>query len=251
MMRFQEPESNLEKIFDFYDRNHKKLKKIFVITFSCIFLLLFSRLLIWAVGRYTFNRDLNRTVNQISQLIDNVRTTYAVHTSAKTDIMRLMAQSGTMPDFLVKDGELINVYGGSIVVASSLPVVSGEKSFPTFKIAFQGLKKDVCMALSQLNWGNAESGLISEAIGYINDKGIDTALHDIEEINEDAVVEVVIPGGRRKLVKIPRRVMQNVAKPNDDMNPTPFTSALADAGCDCGAQRSCSFALRYYTYLRQ
>ncbi len=250
-MRIQEPESNIEKIFDFYDRNHKKLKRIFLITFGCIFLLLFSRLTIWAVNRYTFNRDLNRTVNQISQLIDNVRTTYAVNTATKTDIMRLMAQSNTMPNFLVQDGKLVNIYGGGIAVSSSTPIIRGEETFPTFKIAYQGLKKDVCMALSYLDWGGKESGLISVALGYVDENGVDTALRDIEEITEDEIVEVAIPGGQKKLVKLPQPIRMNVAKPNDEMNPTPFTPELAADGCNCGTQRSCSFALRYYTYLRE
>lgn len=250
MYRIQEPESNIEKIFDFYDRNHKKLKKIFLFTFGCIFLLLFSRLSIWAIHRYTFNRDLNRTVNQISQLIDNVRTTYAVHTTTKTDIMKLMAQSNTMPDFLVKDGKLINIYGGNIAVLSSTPIIRNGKSLPTFKIAYQGLKKEVCMALSYLEWGDEESGLISVALGSIDSEGVDTALRDIEEEIEDEEVEITIPGGRKKLVKLPKKMMMNIAKPGDAMNPIPFDPTLAEDGCNCGSQRSCSFALRYYTYLR-
>ncbi len=250
MMRIHEPESNIERIFDFCERNYKKLKRIFIITFSCIFLLLFSRLTIWAVNRYTFNRDLNRTVNQISQLIDNVRTTYAVNTSTKTDIMRLMAQSNTMPGFLVQDGKLVNIYGGGIAVSSANPVIRDDKSLPTFKIAYQGLKKDVCMALSYLDWGGKESGLISVALGSIDSEGVDTALRDIEEDVEDEQVEITIPGGRKKWVKLPRKIMANIAKPDDVSNPTPFTEDLADEGCNCGSQRSCSFALRYYTYLR-
>ena len=251
MIRNQEPESNLEKIFDFCERNYKKLKRIFLLTFTCVFLLLFFRLTLWAVERYTFNRDLNRTVNQISQLIDNVRTTYAVHTTTKTDIMRLMAASNTMPNFLVKEGKLYNVYGGGIVVSSSAPIVDGDKSFPTFKIAYQGLKKDVCMALAYLDWGGEQSGLISEALGYIDAEGVDTALRDIEDSQDDRIIEVAGKGGEVKLVMLPKQMLHNVAKVGDTLNPPPFTEILADSGCDCGNRRACSFALRYYTYLRK
>lgn len=251
MIKRQEPVSNIEKIFDFCERNYKKLKKIFILTFSCIFLLLFFRLSLWAIERYTFNRDLNRTVNQISQLVDNVRTTYAVHTTTKTDIMRLMANSNTLPDFMVKEGKLYNVYGGGIVVSSSAPVMEGSASLPTFKIAYQGLKKNVCMALAYLNWGGEQSGLISEALGYIDENGVDTALRDIEENQENQYVEVAGREGQMKLMVLPKRTLLNVAKPGDTLNPPPFSEVLAESGCDCGTRRACSFALRYYTYLRK
>ena len=251
MYRRREPETNWEKFLEFYEHNYKKLKRIFIFTSVCIFLLLFSRLVMWTTERYVFNRDLNRTVNQISQLVDNVRTTYAVHTETKTDIMRLMAQSNIMPDFMVDDGKLLNVYGGGISVVSSSPIIFGEESFPTFKIAYQGLSKEVCMALSYLNWGGIESGLISEALGYIDENGVDTALRDIEEDTTNEVVEIDIPGGRKKWVKLPQRVLANVARPEDAMNPLPFSEKAAEEGCKCDKNRSCSFALRYYTHVRK
>jgi hypothetical protein len=183
--------------------------------------------------------------------VDNVRTTYAVHTETKTDIMKLMAQSNVMPDFMVKDGKLLNVYGGGISVVSSTPIMHGEQSFPTFKIAYQGLSKEVCMALSYLNWGGIESGLISEALGYIDENGIDTALRDIEEIVEEEVTEVDDEDGNKKWAKKPQRVLANVAKPEDPMNPLPFSERAAEDGCKCDNARSCSFALRYFTHVRQ
>lgn len=251
MYRRREPETNWEKFLEFYDHNHKKLKHIFIFTGVCIVLLLLSRLTMWTAERYIFNRDLNRTVNQISQLVDNVRTTYAVHTQTKTDIMRLMAQSNIMPDFMVSDGKLLNVYGGGISVVSSSPIVSGEEVFPTFKISYQGLSKEVCMALSSLNWGNAEGGLISEALGYIDENGVDTALRDIEEDVTDELVEVDISEGHKKWVKLPKPMLSNVAKPDDMMNPLPFSQEAAEEGCKCDKERSCSFALRYYTHIRK
>ena len=251
MARQQDPETNFEKFLEFYDTNKKKLKRIFKLTFWCIVAIVAIRTSVWAVQRYLFNRDLNRTVHQISQLVDNVRTTYAVHTTQKSDIMRLMAKSNTMPDFLVKDGKLINVYGGGIVVASSKPVIEGHVSFPTFKIAYQGLRKDVCIALSALNWGSLESGLISEAVGSIDANGTDTALRDLEEDGEEKVAEITDKKGRKRTITLPPQRLSTVAKPEDSFNPTPFNPVVAEKGCSCKEYRSCSFALRYYTYNRQ
>ena len=251
MVRQPDPETNFEKFLEFYDTNKRKLKLIFKLTFLCIALIILTRTSVWAVQRYLFNRDLNRTVHQISQLVDNVRTTYAVHTTQKTDIMKLMAQSNTMPDFLVRDGRLINVYGGGIVVASSKPMMDGHVSYPTFKIAYQGLKKDICVALSALNWGNLESGLISEAVGSIDAGGVDTALRDLEEDNEAKTIEVTDKKGRKRNVTLPPQRLSTVAKPDDSFNPTPFNPVVAENGCSCERKRSCTFALRYYTYNRQ
>ncbi|MBR3676764.1 MAG: hypothetical protein IKN71_06485 [Alphaproteobacteria bacterium] len=249
MIKQQDPETNWEKFLEFYDVNKKRLKLIFKLTFWCIVLILFARFSVWGVQRYLFNRDLNRTVHQISQLVDNVRTTYAVNTAVqKTDIMRLMVKANTVPDFLVRDGRLINVYGGGIVVASSTPIMDGPIPRPTFKIAYQGLRKDVCMALSALNWGTVESGLIAEAVGYVDETGTDTALRDLEEDNLEKSMEVTDKKGRKKTVVIPPRRLGTVARPADTYNPTPFNEVMAEKGCACKNYRSCTFALRYYTY---
>ena len=251
--RPEKPKSAIEQIFDFYDKNAKELNRLFKWTAIIIVTLLVCHLCICGYNRYVYNSQLKRTANQIAQLVDNVRTTYAVHTETKTDIMKLMAQSNTMPDFLVKDGKLYNVYGGTIAVSSSLPIEDrlSKRVLPTFKIAYQGLKKDVCVALAKLSWGDENSGLISAAVGHIDSTGVDTALRDIEEETEKAEVEVKTPSGEVKTVRRPARILSTVGKLGDQFNPTPFGDMLAESGCSCGNQRACSFALRYYTYVRK
>ncbi|MBR1825140.1 MAG: hypothetical protein IJ770_00950 [Alphaproteobacteria bacterium] len=251
--RPEEPKSTLEQIFDFYEKNAKKLNRLFKWTGIILVTLLVSHLCILGYNRYVYNSQLKRTANQIAQLVDNVRTTYAVHTETKTDIMKLMAQSNTMPDFLVKDGKLYNVYGGTIAVSSSLPVEdrAARQMLPTFKIAYQGLKKEVCVALAKLNWGDEKSGLIATAVGYIDGTGIDTALRDVEEEREKSEVEIKTKSGEIKKINRPARILPTVGKPGDQFNPSPFGDMLAQSGCSCGSQRACSFALRYYTYVRK
>lgn len=247
--RPEESKSSIEKVFDFYEKNAKKLNRLFKITALIIFLLLVTHFSLWGYNRYVYNNMLKRTANQISQLIDNVRTTYAVHTQTQTDIMKLMARSNTMPDFLVRDGRLYNVYGGTIAVSSSLPIRDGKtgKLLPTFKIAYQGLRHDVCVDLAQLEWGNERTGLIAVALGQINGNGVDTALRDLEEDTSGGIVEIE-EDGVKKAVEKPAYALSTVGKPNDPFNPTPFSSIRAESGCSCGARRACSFALRYYTY---
>lgn len=247
--RPEEPKSKIEKIFDFYEKNAKKLNRLFIWTGIIIFLLLVTHFSFWGYNRYVYNNQLKRTANQISQLIDNVRTTYAVHTETPTDIMKLMAQSNTMPDFLVRDGRLYNVYGGTIDVSSSLPIEDKKtgKMLPTFKIAYQGLKRDVCVDLAKLSWGNAQTGLVAVAVGQINSQGVDTALRDLEENTDGGEVEIE-EDGVKKIIKRPAYTLSTVGKPNNPLNPTPFEDMTAKSGCSCGTRRACSFALRYYTY---
>ncbi|MBR6355889.1 MAG: hypothetical protein IKR92_03435 [Alphaproteobacteria bacterium] len=247
--RPEEPKSKLEEIFDFYEKNAKKLNRLFKWTGIIVFLLLVTHCSLWGYNRYVYNNQLKRTANQISQLIDNVRTTYAVHTETQTDIMKLMAQSNTMPDFLVRDGRLYNVYGGTIAVSSSLPVEDKKtgKLLPTFKIAYQGLKREVCIDLAKLNWGNEKNGLYAAAVGQINNQGIDTALRDIEENTEGGEVEIEEDGVKKTIIK-PSYTLATVGKPNNSLNTVPFEELKAASGCSCGTRRACSFALRYYTY---
>lgn len=245
----EEKKSFLEQVFDFYEKNAKNLNLLFKWTGIIIVSLLVIHWCLLGYHRYVYAQQLKRTVNQISQLVDNVRTTYAVHTETKTDIMKLMAQSNTMPDFLVRDGRLYNVYGGTIAVSSSLPVTDKQtgKIFPTFKIAYQGLRQDVCVDLAQLDWANGNTGLIAAAVGYIDGSGIDTALRDLEENTDGGFIEVV-EEGVKKLVEKKAYTLPTVGKPNDAFNPVPFSPLLAKSGCSCGSRRACSFALRYYTY---
>lgn len=248
--RPEEQKSKIELVFDFYEKNAKKLNRLFKWTGLLIALFIIINLGVWAYNQYTYTVQLKRTINQISQLIDNVRTTYAVHTESKTDIMKLMAQSGTVPGFMVKDGKLYNVYGGTVAVSSSLPIEDKmvKKMLPTFKIAYQGLKKDVCVALAKLNWGGDENGLVAAAVGYIDNTGADTALRDIEKDTQGGIKDVVEKDGNIRKIKQPSYTLPTVGKPKDRFNPVPFGDVLAQSGCACGNKRSCSFALRYYTY---
>ncbi len=250
--RPEEPKSKIEQAFDFYEKNAKKLNRLFKWTGIIIMVLLICHFSFKGYERYVYNIQLKSTVNQIAQLVDNVRTTYAVHTENKTDIMKLMAQSATMPDFLVKDGKLYNVYGGTIAVSSSLPIEdrTTHQMLPTFKIAYQGLKQDVCVALAQMNWGDSRGGLISAAVGYIDNFGTDTALRDIEEETEKNEIDVKTSTGEIKRIRKATRTLSTIGKPSDTFNPIPFDLSRAQSGCNCGNQRACSFALRYYTYVR-
>ena len=250
--RPEEPKSKIEQAFDFYEKNAKKLNRLFKWTGIIVVILLVCHFGILGYNRYVYNNQLKRTVNQIAQLVDNVRTTYAVNTETKSDIMKLMVQSKTMPDFLIKDGRLYNVYGGTIAVSSSLPIddTSAHRMLPTFKIAYQGLAKEVCVALAKLHWGDEKSGLIATAVGHIDNKGIDTALRDVEEEREKSEVKVKTKSGEIKKINRPSRILPTVGKPGDQFNPIPFSDMLAQSGCDCGSQHACSFALRYYTYVR-
>ena len=248
--RPEEPKSKIELVFDFYEKNAKNLNRLFKWTGLIIALFIIINLCFWVYNRYVYTTQLKRTTNQISQLIDNVRTTYAVHTQSKTDIMKLMAQSGTVPGFMIRNGKLYNVYGGTIAVSSSLPIEDKKtkKMLPTFKIAYQGLSKDVCAALAQLNWGGDENGLVAAAVGYIDDAGIDTALRDIETDTLGGVKEVTDENGITRKIRQPSYALSTVGKPHDRFNPVPFGKVLAQSGCNCSNRRACSFALRYYTY---
>ena len=113
--------------------------------------------------------------------------------------------------------------------------------------AYQGLKREVCIDLAKLNWGNEKSGLYAAAVGQINNQGIDTALRDIEENTEGGEVEIEEDGVKKTIIK-PSYTLATVGKPNNSLNTVPFEELKAASGCSCGTRRACSFALRYYTY---
>lgn len=203
-------------------------------------------------------KTINKTTLEISQLIDNIRNTYAINPDEPAENMDELIRMGAIPQTLVRTGDngvyLENPFGGKIVIEPSDVVwdKSNKISSPTFKMSYQGLSRRACIDLATLDWGDSIKGLLAVAIGNVDyATGQDSALHDIDMTPEKEKAEAKNqpqPDDEFGIMMRPRMQYQmNVAKPNDQFMPTPFSRGNAEMGCFCG-QNDCSVALRYAVF---
>lgn len=222
---------------------------LFLICVSCAFL--FYYVYDWLnSSKRKLNRDimLNATTQQVSQLIDNVRTVYSTYTNEKEISMKRLIELGAVPKSIMYGKEAYNLYGGEIVIEPSKPLENVKEAVesPTFKMVYRGLPHDACVNMALLNWGDKLEGLLAVAIGSYDGK-TDTAMDEIDKVYTDPKPIIYRDKkGRMRRITPPKKFQLNVAKPGDIFMPTPFSKANAENGCSCNRLYSdCSFAWRY------
>lgn len=222
---------------------------LFLVCVACAFL--FYYVYDWFnSSKRKLNRDimLNATTQQVSQLIDNVRTVYSTYTNEKEISMKRLIELGAVPKSIMYGKEAYNLYGGEIVIEPSKPLENVKEAVvsPTFKMVYRGLPHDACVNMALLNWGDKLEGLLAVAIGSYDGK-TDTAMDEIDKVYADPKPIIYRDKkGRMRRITPPKKFQLNVAKPGDIFMPTPFSKANAENGCSCNRLYSdCSFAWRY------
>ena len=223
----------------------KTLGKMVMLFLCCAVLIYGSKLLYSAYVHVRDQSRLNETTAQISQLVDNIRQAYAIQGEKLLIDQHHLMQNGVVPPSMVAaKGYLQNPFGGKVVIRPSVPVKNSGKT--AFKFSYQGLPHNICVDLAQMDWGTVEHGLLAVALGVADDAGNDKALVDIDGIPTKSKPRRIRDAlGRWRLVQPRPQYLLNVARPNDNFQPTPFTEDDAIAGCACGGKNRCSFALRY------
>lgn len=250
--KYKDPETFWERVQDFYQYNKQRLIRLSVFMAFCFIFIIGFKIVDIATFNYRLNKDVNSVVSEITGMIKNIRTLYAIHGKDINNISELLIKYGAVPASAVEDKQIKNILGGKVVIISkikknSIPTES-EKS--SFVMAYQGLPHEVCVKLAGLDWGNSKSGLMAEAVGYVDEEGNDTALSDIE-YDERQEVAVVDADGHIRYTETKRHKMFTVAKPDDNLTPYPIPENAAILGCACGKLKVCSFVLRYSIYPEQ
>ena len=243
---YKEPETFWEKFDEFYTYNEKRISRLVNFLIVCFVFIIGFKVVNIATFNYKLNKDVNAIVPEITGMIRNIRTLYAIHGKNMNNISEMLVKSGAVPAAAVEGKQIKNILGGKVVIISKIKdeklATEGEKS--SFVMAYQGLSHEVCVKLAGLDWGNSKSGLMAEAIGYVDEKGNDTALTDIEY--EDAKeVAVRDSSGRIRYTEVKQRKMYTVARPDDSRTQYPIPENAAILGCACGKTNVCSFVLRY------
>lgn len=249
------------------EQREQKIKEFFILIFVIAVFLggggyMVSQFMQRRYDDLQYIKTLNQTTLEISQLIDNIRNTYTIHPDEPAESTENLIKMGAIPEKLVRsNGEhkyLENPFGGRIIIEPSdlLWDEKGKVSSPTFKMSYQGLPRRACIDLASLDWGDSIKGLLAVAIGSVNGAtGEDNALHDIDltpekekaEREAEKANESEDDDFRFSMMRPRMRYQMNVAKPNDQFMPTPFSRGNAEMGCFCG-QNDCSVALRYAVF---
>ena len=113
---------------------------------------------------------INKTVQQISEIVANVRTLYAQQKNYNGLNTGTAVQMGVIPDELstgFQFGRITNVFGGNIRVESVYNEY--EHSYNLFMVGFEGLPEEACISLATANWGTTDqSGVKGVLVGWLS-----------------------------------------------------------------------------------
>jgi type II secretory pathway pseudopilin PulG len=172
---------------------------------------------------------INKTIDQVSHIVANVRTLYAQQTSydGLDDILRDGDSLGILPDELKAgieawSGNNNNPFGGNVDINVDHDIGNW------FTISYNGLPKEACVALATYDWGDKDSsGLIAISVhSNFNWSGPYNAL----SYGNGCAME---SGGEGI-----------VACPGDANNPTPMSVSKAAQGCAC-TDNSCTVGWKF------
>ena len=110
---------------------------------------------------------INKTIDQISQIVANTRTLYARQKSYANISNKIMYKANLAPREMFEDGSgsygATNSFGGEIKIFASGKNTTGDNR--AFGIIFTGLPDEACIELATQDWGSdTSSGLIAIGI---------------------------------------------------------------------------------------
>lgn len=109
----------------------------------------------------------NKTLDQISMLVMNIRSMYASNVDYRGLNANVALQMGIVPSDMLQPGDdstkaskIYNTYQGEVALKAE-----GD-THQQFSVSYAGLSRDACVAIATSDWGTqAGSGLLKMAIG--------------------------------------------------------------------------------------
>ena len=121
---------------------------------------------------------INKSVDQISQIVGNIRTLYGGQRTynglncygnggcyATDTTGKILKKAHAVPDEMWNsDGKIENPFGGDVDIATTGKKGSDDKAF---SIRFKSVPEEACMALATYDWGSgSSSGLLAVSVNY-------------------------------------------------------------------------------------
>ncbi len=114
-----------------------------------------------AMGKY----KLNKTIDQMSNIIANIRTIFSnsgSYADLASEPVKLAIKLNVFPEDMIVDEENVkNAYGGAVRIET---VTVDETPHGGFRVVYEGLPKDAAIAIGTADWGDGNSGLLEVKI---------------------------------------------------------------------------------------
>ena len=164
---------------------------------------------------------INKTAEQVSQIVANMRTLYAQQTSYGSFYTDDAIKMGVIPDNLTTTNSyphVTNAFNGKVTVMSGFDET-------IFLVRFESLPKEACVSLATQDWGSESSaGLIAISIGD----------------NYETGPQFSYKGNCSNYNSYNN--MYTLACPGDQNNPTPINVATAANACSQCETYGCSIS---------
>ena len=124
---------------------------------------------------------INKTADQISQIVTNIRTLYAQQTTYAGLNTANAIKMGVTPDELGTGTTLTHSFAGSITISTNNRLTNS--SSDAFEVTISNLPMEACVTLATMDWGSSHSsGLIGIAV-TTNGGGFDGYLDSCTSIS--------------------------------------------------------------------
>lgn len=200
----------------------------------------------------------NKTIDQVTMLVTNIRTLYAQQNNFEDLSNKTAYDLGVIPDDLVPstfknddtNSTLKNAFKGNVYInlsyatSTDAPAAGGEGGEPTaFEIAFDGLSREACIAMATSDWGSgSSSGLVGIAFkGAASTAGLNKAATDAKikgmYIGCTGEVGTGTAAGAGEVIACPAGSIR-----------VPLSVKNASQACNCIGEKSnqCSITWKYF-----
>ena len=183
----------------------------------------------------------NKTIDQITMLVTNIRTLYAQQKDFDELSVENALTMGVVPDEMYTTGstELFNPFNGPVTITPSKSLSTDTNDdLRAFIIGVDGLPKEACMAIAVSDWGsNYSSGLIGMAA-----TGSYTAANPGSDTVAATAASGSAAGSLAELYSGSACASSGGALCAKEM---PMAVSAASSNCSCTAS-TCSVAFKYY-----
>ena len=150
---------------------------------------------------------INKTIDQISQIVANTRTLYARQKNYGNLSKKIMYKANLAPKEMFEgsgsDYTMTNAFGGDFMVANHSLKTMGDKK--AFLIIAYGVPEEACIELLTQDWGSdANSGLVAVGLSMVSGES------GLLGCSGNSTYGVACPGGSEVSVPMPVDIAVNI-----------------------------------------
>ena len=166
---------------------------------------------------------INKTADQISQIVTNIRTLYAQQTTYQGLNTANAIKMGVTPDELGTGTTLTHAFAGNMQIRTSNRLSSS--SDDAFEISIYDIPKEACVSLSTVDWGStSSSGLIAILTTFSAALSISEGIDNCTSSSAPTSISIVTRCSK------------------DGPLPVSYTAYA----CECSGANNCGITWKYY-----